>query len=131
MSTEEEEEELRDMGLSSQSFDDVVDSRQDSFDRIYSNVYEETDDEISFEEEVTKVHEESKSDKSISQLIEEEMKKNGYLKAVQSLNNDRPIEFVDERQYLDLLIYLFSGIILIFIMEQFIQIGIKMKTPIY
>ena len=131
MSTEEEEEELRDMGLSSQSFDDVVDSRQDSFDRIYSNVYEETDDEISFEEEVTKVHEESKSEKSISQLIEEEMKKNGYLKAVQSLNNDRPIEFVDERQYLDLLIYLFSGIILIFIMEQFIQIGIKMKTPIY
>lgn len=131
VSTEEEEEELRDMGLSSQSFDDVVDSRQDSFDRIYSNVYEETDDEISFEEEVTKVHEESKSEKSISQLIEEEMKKNGYLKAVQSLNNDRPIEFVDERQYLDLLIYLFSGIILIFIMEQFIQIGIKMKTPIY
>ncbi|QOI90275.1 hypothetical protein QKU58_gp056 [Pyramimonas orientalis virus] len=36
----------------------------------------------------------------------------------------------NERIYLDLSLYTISGIILIFIMEQFIQIGMKIKTPI-
>ena len=34
------------------------------------------------------------------------------------------------RVFLDLILYTISGIILIFIMEQFIQIGMKIKTPI-
>lgn len=126
------EDEYLDM-IPSESFEDIVDTQQSSFDRIYSNVYEETDDELELEEEVPvrreKVCEEKKlSTKSISELIEDEIKKNTYLK---SLQRDRQAVFVDERQYLDLLMYMFSGIILIFILEQFIQIGIKMKTPIY
>jgi hypothetical protein len=36
----------------------------------------------------------------------------------------------NERIYLDLMLYTISGVILIFIMEQFIQIGMKIKTPI-
>ena len=120
--------------IPSESFEDIIETQQDSFDRIYSNVYEETDDELEIEEEITKpkekVCEEEKDNtqKTISELIEDEIKKNSYL---QSIQRDRQVAFVDERQYLDLLMYMFSGIILIFIMEQFIQIGIKMKTPIY
>ena len=67
VSTEEEEEEQYEVDVPMQSFEDVVDSQQDSFDRIYSNVYEETDDEMTFEEESSPrkgtVCEESKSDK--------------------------------------------------------------------
>ena len=136
--SEEQEEQENDYDINelipSESFEDIVDTQQGSFDRIYSNVYEETDDELDLEEseDVLKnepvVCEENVSQKSISELIEDEIKKNSYLK---SLQRDRQVAFVDERQYLDLLMYMFSGIILIFIMEQFIQIGIKMKTPIY
>jgi hypothetical protein len=128
-----DEDEYLDM-IPSESFEDIVDSQQNSFDRIYSNVYEETDDELELEEEAPpkrteKVCEENTiSQKSISELIEDEIRKNSYLK---SLHRDHHATFVDERQYLDLLMYMFSGIILIFILEQFIQIGMKMKTPIY
>ena len=128
-----DEDEYLDM-IPSESFEDIVDTQQNSFDRIYSNVYEETDDELELEEEASpkrkeRVCEENTiSEKSISELIEDEIRKNSYLK---SLHRDHHATFVDERQYLDLLMYMFSGIILIFILEQFIQIGIKMKTPIY
>lgn len=37
-------------------------------------------------------------------------------------------QYKDERQYFDLLIYILSGIILIFMMEQFIQIGMRLKN---
>ena len=33
-----------------------------------------------------------------------------------------------EKQYLDLALYVFSGIVLIFVMEQFIQIGINLRS---
>ena len=138
---QEEEEQSEDNDLDemvpSESFEDIIDTKQNDFDRIYSNVYEETDDELDYEEsdelmKMTKsrgkVCEENVHQKSISELIEDEIKNNSYLK---SLHRDRQTTFVDERQYLDLLMYMFSGVILIFIMEQFIQIGIKMKTPIY
>lgn len=36
----------------------------------------------------------------------------------------------NERVVLDIILYTISGVLLIFIMEQFIQIGIKIKTPI-
>ena len=36
----------------------------------------------------------------------------------------------NEKVLLDIILYTISGILLIFIMEQFIQIGIKIKTPI-
>lgn len=121
-----DEEEDDDSG-SRQNFDDIINTNQGSFDRIYSNVYDETDDEL-VEEELSDVKEESCS-KSLSQLIEDEINKNTHLKSLQKRSNT--ISVVDERQYLDLLMYIFSGIILIFIMEQFIQIGIRMKTVSY
>lgn len=37
-------------------------------------------------------------------------------------------QYKDERQYFDLIIYILSGIILIFMMEQFIQIGMRLKN---
>ena len=115
---------------SEQSFEEAIDTQQHSFDRIYSNVYEETDDEL-IEEESGHLSEEATSKKSLSQLIEEEINNNTYLKSLRKKNTQDVIPFVDERQYLDLLMYIFSGIILIFMMEQFIQIGIRMRTPTY
>lgn len=38
--------------------------------------------------------------------------------------------YTNERVFLDLILYTISGILLIFIMEQFIQIGTKIKTPL-
>lgn len=120
-----------------QDFDETVgNTNQHDFDRIYSNVYDETDDEV-VEDELNHISEEAShssssksSDKSMSRLIEEEVHNNSYLNALQHKNNNN-VHFVDERQYLDLLMYIFSGIILIFMMEQFIQIGIRMKAPLY
>jgi hypothetical protein len=124
IATEEQEE---DVLANSQGFDEIVDAKQSSFDRIYSNVYEETDDEL-VEEELHNVTKDCSS-KSLSQMIEEELKNNSYL---QLINKERQqVAYIDERQYLDLLMYIFSGIILIFMMEQFIQIGIRMKPPTY
>jgi hypothetical protein len=40
-----------------------------------------------------------------------------------------PLKRKNDRIYLDLVLYTISGIILIFVMEQFIQIGMKIKTP--
>lgn len=112
----------------SHNFEDVIDtSQQQSFDHIYSNVYEETDDEIIEEESISSSKE--PIGKTLSKLIEEEINNNSYVKSLHRKNDSIP--FVDERQYLDLLMYIFSGIILIFMMEQFIQIGIRMKTPSY
>ena len=93
-----------------------------------NNVEQELEEEASPKRKERVCEENTISQKSISELIEDEIRKNSYLK---SLHRDHHATFVDERQYLDLLMYMFSGIILIFILEQFIQIGIKMKTPIY
>lgn len=98
-------------------FDDIVNTNQKSFEKIYSNVYEESDDEIDEE-----IYEESED----SPLIEEELKRSTYINSLRENNINNT--FVDERQYLDILIYILSGIILIFMMEQFIQIGMRLKS---
>ena len=59
-------------------------------------------------------------------FIEEELKRCNYMNA----RKQRNCEFRDERHYLDLVIYVLSGIILIFMMEQFIQIGMRLR-PYY
>lgn len=133
---------------------ECVDDPED-FDKVYSNVYNETDDE-GFEEEnnadnqVPHVNRKSSSSEpSIKDLVKQELRKTDA--AEESLQQSVPktktssskpaflseelsqlqkSAFVDERQYLDMLMYVFSGIILIFMMEQFIQIGIRMKENI-
>lgn len=101
----------------------VVEEESEKFKKIFSNVYDESDDEVQMEEESPnhKITVESQDCRSISQIIEEELHRYNF--------NPNQNCFVDERQYLDLVMYTLSGIILIFMMEQFIQIGMKLKSP--
>lgn len=98
----------------------VIQEESTDFKKIFSNVYDESDDEVQMECE-PRVTSERDDLRSISRLIEEEFQKYNF-------NPNREC-FVDERQYLDLMMYTLSGVILIFMMEQFIQIGMKLKTP--
>jgi hypothetical protein len=97
----------------------VEEEQSEKFKHIFSNVYDESDDEVQMEKQPPTV--ESEDGRSISQIIEEELLR-------YNLNQNQHC-FVDERQYLDLVMYTLSGIILIFMMEQFIQIGMKLKSP--
>lgn len=103
----------------------IIEEETKKFQKIFSNVYDESDDEVQVEGEdavvppVPPKHTEEDTIRLISTIIEREFKK---------YNLDPNVEcFVDERQYLDLVMYTLSGIILIFMMEQFIQIGMKLK----
>lgn len=126
----------------------------DSFKKIYDNVYEDTDDEYVHDEEEECVYREEPETitqnvtheetddivhdcalrKSLAEMIEEELKNSAYLKTLHNHEESNKLNesnvFVDERQHLDMLLYVFSGIILIFVMEQFIQIGIRIKSPL-
>lgn len=98
------------------------------FKKIFSNVYDESEDEITSEEmpENTNAADSiscSKLSKSITQMVEDEIKHN---KALHQLEMEKC--FVDERQYLDIIMYTLSGVIVIFMMEQFIQIGMRLKS---
>jgi hypothetical protein len=106
-------------------FDDMIQmDNKKAFEKIYTNVYAETDDEVDQEMDIYAESEDSAS-------IEEELRKNPYLNVLQKSSNEEAYKkhFINERQYLDLLIYNLSGIILIFMMEQFIQIGMRLKSP--
>lgn len=46
------------------------------------------------------------------------------------IKRNKSKRYTNERVFLDLILYTISGILLIFIMEQFIQIGTKIKTPL-
>ena len=98
----------------------VIQEESNDFKKIFSNVYDESDDEVQMER-AQPVASEDDDLRSISRLIEEEFRKYNF--------NSNPQCFVDERQYLDLVMYTLSGVILIFMMEQFIQIGMKLKSP--
>lgn len=106
--------------------DDISETAQQRYEKIYANVYEETDDEQMDDDmdDSNRVSAECE-DKS---LIEEEMRRNAHVKTLQDML-DQQSDFADERQYLDIILYILSGIILIFMMEQFIQIGMRLKSP--
>lgn len=104
--------------------EELSETAQQRYEKIYANVYEETDDEQNDYIEDTDLSTECE-DKS---LIEEEMRRNAHIKTLQDLLNQQN-DFRDERQYLDIILYILSGIILIFMMEQFIQIGMRLKSP--
>lgn len=75
----------------------------------------------------SRVHEEEDYDEIMRSLSEEIMteEEENY---VSKKKTKRPK--TNERVVLDIILYTISGVLLIFIMEQFIQIGIKIKTPI-
>lgn len=105
--------------------EELSETAQQRYEKIYANVYEETDDEqLDEKDDLTDISAEC-DDKF---LIEEEMRRNAHIQTLRNLLNKQN-DFSDERQYLDILLYILSGIILIFMMEQFIQIGMRLKSP--
>lgn len=111
--------------------DDVVEeegysesSPKSSSEYIYEEVYDE--DEDNYLTQNTRKNEESRKF-NINKYVEEEINdeitplpKREAIRSNTSTNTNR--------QVLDLSIYTLSGIILIFMMEQFVQIGVKIKT---
>lgn len=103
--------------------EELAQSTQKRYDKMYSDIYEETDDEQMDDIDISlKTECEDKS------LIEEEMKRNAHIQTLQQMIKQHH-NFRDERQYLDIILYILSGIILIFMMEQFVQIGMRLKSP--
>jgi hypothetical protein len=106
-------------------FNEVLNSKQNDFEKVYTNVYDEIDDDT----EDNRIDQRINRDKHILQetvntpFIEEELKRCNNMNA----RKQRNCEFRDERHYLDLVIYVLSGVILIFMMEQFIQIGMRLR----
>jgi hypothetical protein len=112
-------------------FNEVLNSKQNDFEKVYTNVYDETEDETENSND-DRIDKKTIRDKHMLQqtvntpFIEEELKRCNYMND----RKQRNCEFRDERHYLDLVIYVLSGIILIFMMEQFIQIGMRLR-PYY
>ena len=141
---EDEDDEYLQNAIQQES-DEESTNLNDKFEKIYSNVYEETDDENDYNEENddndenctnTTVYQEKiieyknpiESEDTV--LINKELlQRNKNLQKELLLNLNNSNEINDERHYLDLMIYILSGIILIFMMEQFIQIGMRIKNP--
>lgn len=91
---------------------------------IYEEVYDE--DEDNYLTQKTKSNEESRK-MNINRYIEEEI--DNEIVPLQKKPQKSVASSTDvNRQVLDLSIYTLSGIILIFMMEQFVQIGVKIKT---
>lgn len=93
----------------------------------YEEVYDEDDDNY-----LTNIN---KSTQNLDRYIEEEIEEEMYpRKGVQYRNmttnlNEQSNNTSDaQKQMLDLSIYTLSGVLVIFMMEQFVQMGIKIKT---
>lgn len=112
------------------TFDEEMVSKRTMFDRIYSNVYNESEDETEVLEEDgtngTTFDSVDTEDDDDLKLIAKEVKRKSQV--AQSRTGELQWnEHNKERNYLDFIIYILSGFILIFMMEQFIQIGIQMR----
>lgn len=93
-------------------------------DYIYEEVYDEDEDNYLTQE--NKSNDEFRK-AQINKYVEEEI--DNEINPLPSKTNIRNHNTTDaNRQVLDLSIYTLSGIILIFMMEQFVQIGVKIKT---
>ena len=109
-----------------QAVQQEAETEQEDFARIYTSVYDESDDEGN-EDTIPDMFDTDVEDED-SSLINQQMKllsKNTNLK---STTLPKKLTPSDERQYLDIIIYTLSGIILIFMMEQFVQIGMRIRT---
>lgn len=109
--------------LNEQEFDDelIEFEEMNNVRKFYSDVYEESDDEdYDLPEPETNNH--------LVDVEEENMIYNRSLHNNYNKKSSYCNQYKDERQYFDLIIYMLSGIILIFMMEQFIQIGMRLKV---
>jgi len=95
-----------------------------SSENIYEEVYDEDDD--NYLTQNTKTDEESRR-ANINKYIDEEIENEIAPLPKRNINSNDSTTDVN-RQVLDLSIYTLSGIILIFMMEQFVQIGVKIKS---
>ena len=92
---------------------------------IYEEVYDEDDD--NYLTQNTKTDEESRR-MNINKYVEEEIENEIAPLPKRTITRNITTATDANRQVLDLSIYTLSGIILIFMMEQFVQIGVKIKT---
>lgn len=102
----------------------------DEFESYFKDPKEEQDDEDDEEQYANvlrSIYEESIID-AASGSIKKKNKKRSTEEEEEFVMPTRKKQ--QERIFLDIILYTISGIILIFIMEQFIQIGMKIKTPI-
>jgi hypothetical protein len=97
---------------------------------FYNDVYDESDDE-QFDASTIKAPSRQRQVQHVDMTEIESEERNFPLDVLQRTNNEMTYcnQYKDERQYFDLIIYVLSGIILIFMMEQFIQIGMRLKMP--
>lgn len=90
---------------------------------------DDEDDEMQYNNVIKAIYEES-----INATNKRSSKIKRIIKTIEEEDNEEFIipskKKIQERIFLDIILYTISGIILIFIMEQFIQIGMKIKTPI-
>tara|TARA_Y100000389_G_scaffold90039_1_gene86576 strand:- start:926 stop:1918 length:993 start_codon:yes stop_codon:yes gene_type:complete len=87
-----------------------------------ANVYNEEDEYANI---MQSVYEEHTPKKRYKQILDEEFEEEDDNETFKTSKKK-----MKERIFLDLMLYTISGVILIFIMEQFIQIGMKIKTTI-
>ena len=120
------------------TYDEAISSKKTNFNRIYSNVYDESEDETETNENDEHENENDKlpnhieqgyvdtEDEEDSLLISNEVKRKSNVVKNQIVMKNQ-MDISRERNYLDFIIYILSGFILIFMMEQFVQIGIQMR----
>ena len=89
-------------------------------------VYHEDDDD-EYNKIIQSVYEEHTQKKRYKHIADEELEEEDLDENFKIKTSKKKMK---ERVFLDLMLYTISGIILIFIMEQFIQIGMKIKTTI-
>lgn len=91
-------------------------------------VYDEDDDDDEYNKIMQSVYEEHTPKRRSKHIADEELEEEEDLDENFKIKTSK--KKMKERVFLDLMLYTISGIILIFIMEQFIQIGMKIKTTI-
>ena len=88
----------------------LIEEEEDQYTKILKSVYEEMEVKPNKNNRKKAYEEEEETEEDFAYVV--------------------PRKRRNDRVYMDLMLYTISGIILIFIMEQFIQIGMKIKTPI-
>lgn len=108
--------------------DESIEEELGERDYIFEEVYEEDDDNY-LSENLNKrsTNLEKVSSSSLGGVVEEELEgEHNYLPLTTTAKATRNIN--DMNQLLDLSIYTLSGILLIVILEQFVQLGVKLKS---
>ena len=111
----------------SDSEDDIIEEevRESPQEYIFEEVYEEDDDNY-LSEKMNNANLNIEKTNSSPLVVEEELE-GDYLPLSSTVKPMRNASMNDMNQFLDLSIYTLSGILLIVILEQFVQLGVKLK----